>query len=179
MGCGSSASTGGIRHFRALYLFFKVARRYQKVQKQQNKVIAEHEDLEYAQLKLEAGSVAELPDYDAELQAIAQPAHEYGSDLFLQFALKERALWVKVSQVLATREDIAPEPYTRKLKQCQDEMPASSIKVIRRIITEEFKKPTNEVFASFETECMASASIAQVHTTGVRLPHRSTEPAHV
>ncbi|MGE5530711.1 MAG: ABC1 kinase family protein [Bacteroidota bacterium] len=70
---------------------------------------------------------------------------------------------IKLGQVLSSRGDIVSEPYVRELRQLQDNVPASPHEEIMQVLREELGAEVGEVFAEFEPEPRASASIAQVH----------------
>lgn len=72
--------------------------------------------------------------------------------------------YVKLGQILSTRSDVVGEEVATELSKLQSSTPADSIVKIRSRIKKEFGvKSVDEVFASFETKAIASASIAQVH----------------
>jgi ubiquinone biosynthesis protein len=71
--------------------------------------------------------------------------------------------FVKFGQVLSTRPDLIPAAYVERLQKLQDHVSAVPIEEIRRTIESSLGSPIAELFGSFETEPLASASIAQVH----------------
>ena len=71
--------------------------------------------------------------------------------------------FVKFGQVLSTRPDLIPAAYVERLQKLQDHVSAVPIEEIRRTIESSLGAPIAELFGSFETEPLASASIAQVH----------------
>jgi ubiquinone biosynthesis protein len=74
-----------------------------------------------------------------------------------------RGLLLKVCQVVGTRSDVFPPEYVRTLSRAQDRVPPRPFGVIRAVVERELGKPLDAVFASFEPEPLASASLAQVH----------------
>jgi len=72
-------------------------------------------------------------------------------------------IFVKAGQILSTRLDFLPEDITQELAQLQDRVAPFSGKVAKSIVEESLKCPLNKVFLHFETQALASASIAQVH----------------
>lgn len=72
-------------------------------------------------------------------------------------------IFVKFGQVLSTRRDLVPPDIADELAKLQDRVPPFPAAESRRLIERAFGKPVESVFASFEAEPVASASIAQVH----------------
>ncbi len=72
-------------------------------------------------------------------------------------------IFVKFGQVLSTRRDLLPVDLADELARLQDRVPPFSSDVAIASIERAFHKPLDEIFASFEREPVASASIAQVH----------------
>lgn len=71
--------------------------------------------------------------------------------------------WVKLGQALALRLDLLPPEYCQELFKLLNEVKPFPFADVRRIILEDLKRPPEEVFASFEEEAFAAASIGQVH----------------
>ena len=72
-------------------------------------------------------------------------------------------IFVKFGQVLSTRRDLLPLDVAEELAQLQDRVPPFPAAQARAIVERAFGKRIKELFASFEAEPVASASIAQVH----------------
>ena len=71
--------------------------------------------------------------------------------------------FIKLGQILSTREDIVGPTLAAELKQLQDSTPPDPPAVVRQTVAAELGKPPEEVFQVFEAAAFASASIAQVH----------------
>ena len=71
--------------------------------------------------------------------------------------------FIKLGQILSTRPDLVPLEYSRELTKLQDHVPPFPYEEVRTIITEELGGSPEELFAHFETEPLAAASIGQVH----------------
>jgi ubiquinone biosynthesis protein len=71
--------------------------------------------------------------------------------------------YIKLGQFLAMRFDILPEEVCRELARLFDAVPPMSTGVVRETLEAEFAKSVEELFRSFEWQCIAAASVAQVH----------------
>jgi len=72
-------------------------------------------------------------------------------------------IFVKFGQILSTRRDLLPDDLSEELAKLQDQVPPFPGEQAVAIIEESFKLPIEQVFAEFDQEPLASASIAQVH----------------
>jgi len=72
-------------------------------------------------------------------------------------------VFIKFGQVLSTRRDLLPEDIADELAKLQDDVPPFSNELSREIIEKALQLPIDEVFKSFDSTPIASASIAQVH----------------
>ncbi|MEO6409168.1 MAG: ubiquinone biosynthesis regulatory protein kinase UbiB [Burkholderiaceae bacterium] len=72
-------------------------------------------------------------------------------------------IFVKFGQVLSTRRDLMPADLADELAKLQDAVPPFPAEQARALVEKAFGKPIDEIFASFESVPVASASIAQVH----------------
>lgn len=72
-------------------------------------------------------------------------------------------IFVKFGQVLSTRRDLIPPDIADELAQLQDNVPPFPAALARQMIEKAYGRRIEEVFATFEAEPVASASIAQVH----------------
>ena len=89
-----------------------------------------------------------------------QPAAER-----LRLALEELGpIFIKFGQLLSTRKDLLSDELAAELKRLQDQVPPFDQKTSIALIEKGLKRPISEVFARFDEQVMASASIAQVHS---------------
>jgi ubiquinone biosynthesis protein len=72
-------------------------------------------------------------------------------------------IFVKFGQVLSTRRDLLPADIADELAKLQDRVPAFPSAQARALVERAFHRPIESIFASFDAEPVASASIAQVH----------------
>jgi ubiquinone biosynthesis protein len=71
--------------------------------------------------------------------------------------------FIKFGQILSNRSDLLPPELIVQLEKLQDSVPPQAGAISRQVIEAELKKPLEELFAWYETEAFASASMAQVH----------------
>ena len=72
-------------------------------------------------------------------------------------------IFVKFGQVLSTRRDLVPDDMVEELAKLQDRVPPFPAAQSRALVEKAFGKRIEDIFATFEAEPVASASIAQVH----------------
>jgi len=72
-------------------------------------------------------------------------------------------MFVKFGQLLSTRRDLLPDDIADELAKLQDRVPPFPGPVARAVIEKAFDRPVTELFATFDENALASASIAQVH----------------
>lgn len=82
----------------------------------------------------------------------------------IRLALEELGpVFVKLGQVLSTRRDLLPEDIGDELARLQDDVAPFSATVAQQQIEDSLGDSVSQLFSRFDTEPLASASIAQVH----------------
>lgn len=82
---------------------------------------------------------------------------------FRDTAVRLGGLLIKLGQFFSTRVDILPRASIDELTGLQDEVPSVDFAAIQGIIEEEFKQPLDQVYKTFDSQPLASASLGQVH----------------
>nr|NIV35305.1 hypothetical protein [Anaerolineae bacterium] len=73
------------------------------------------------------------------------------------------ATYIKLGQLMSGRADLLPPDYIEELSKLLDSAPPVAADEIREVIERELGAPVEALFASFDDEPIASASIGQVH----------------
>jgi ubiquinone biosynthesis protein len=71
--------------------------------------------------------------------------------------------YIKLGQIMSSREDLLPSHVTDELKHLLDRLPAVPYPAFFELVTRYLRRPFDEVFAHIRTRPLGSASIGQTH----------------
>ncbi len=72
--------------------------------------------------------------------------------------------YIKLGQVLSMRADLLPAAYVKALSTLQDQAPVIPFADVKQVVEAGLGRPLDELFAVFDEEPLATASIGQIHT---------------
>ncbi len=89
---------------------------------------------------------------------------ELSHEARIRMALTELGTtFIKLGQIMSTREDIVGPALAEELSQLQSSTPADPAEVVIATFTTEIGSPPEKLFAEFDSQAVASASIGQIH----------------
>jgi len=94
--------------------------------------------------------------------------HRTNAKRVYETILQLQGLFIKVGQALSIMANFLPEAFRAELEGLQDQVPPRPFEEIASRIEEELGATTKDLFARFEREPIASASLGQVHEAETR-----------
>lgn len=79
------------------------------------------------------------------------------------FMVRSGPVFIKLGQLLSTRQESFSQAFLQPLTMLQDKVAAFDSEHAKECIEQSFGKPITDIFSVFQTQAIASASIAQVH----------------
>jgi len=99
----------------------------------------------------------------SELPEATERFHLAAARAMVRRSIRQQGLIIKTMQFLGSRADILREEYVETLSLLHDAVPPRPWEELRPLVEQELGGPVEELFAEFDTEAVAAASLAQVH----------------
>ena len=102
-------------------------------------------------------------------RCLPRRSHSFSRGEALRLALEDLGpVFIKFGQILSTRRDLLPPDIADEMAKLQDQVPPFSSEHAIKLIEEQLGASIAEVFSSFSSVPLASASIAQVHAAQLK-----------
>uniref|UniRef100_A0A0G4GM50 ABC1 atypical kinase-like domain-containing protein n=1 Tax=Chromera velia CCMP2878 TaxID=1169474 RepID=A0A0G4GM50_9ALVE len=116
----------------------------------------------FARAATAAARVASL--YLVTPQDLWGGCHERAAQILLDVAMRNRGVFIKVGQHMASMDYILPDAYVDTMRVLQSNAPLSDIRDVEAVICQELGiRDVEEAFEDFEPKPLGAASLAQVH----------------
>ncbi|MBU2453840.1 MAG: AarF/ABC1/UbiB kinase family protein, partial [Proteobacteria bacterium] len=110
------------------------------------------------------GFLIKKPFLSKENQTISQEKKDVKNARILFNGLSLlRGTALKAAQMLSLESDMIPETIRKELEKSYNQVPPINRALVRKIITNNFNAPPENIFESFEATAFAAASLGQVH----------------
>lgn len=100
---------------------------------------------------------------DADSKKLLSSRHRVMAAIAVRALRELGGVWPKVGQYLSTQGDQWPDEVLLEFSKLRDSMPAATMKICRKTIEEDLRRPMDKIFKEFAEKPIASASIGQVH----------------
>jgi ubiquinone biosynthesis protein len=76
--------------------------------------------------------------------------------------------YIKLGQIISSGRGLFPEELVEAFKACRDQVPPEPFAAVRQVVEADLGQPIEALFSRFDEQCLAAASIAQVHAATLR-----------
>lgn len=119
-----------------------------------------------------AAGVRKIGASEEKRREIDRRTHEANAGRIVDAMTSMKGAFMKLGQLLSQQAHSLPEAYTRRLGELQWEAPPMHGTLMRMQVRNEMGKLPEELFAEFEREPFAAASLGQVHRARLRSGER-------
>ncbi len=97
--------------------------------------------------------------YDKRMETL----HPRNAQLLKRNILELKGFFIKIGQLLSIMSNMLPKAFHEPLESLQDQIPARPYAEVKQRIETELGKPVEQIFARFDEQPIAAASIGQAH----------------
>lgn len=94
---------------------------------------------------------------------LTSAAHRRNAQRIHGLVARLQGIYIKVGQFISIMTNFLPKEWVEELSGLQDQVPPRPYRDIERRLREELGQPVSALFARLDEECIAAASIGQVH----------------
>ncbi len=76
--------------------------------------------------------------------------------------------YIKLGQIVSSGQGFFPQELVDEFRLCRDQVRPEPFAAVQRVVEEDLGAPLAQVFAAFDRDCLAAASVAQVHAARLR-----------
>lgn len=120
----------------------------------------------YVKESISRGKTQTKPSEESR-QELSRFHSDNAQEVFKEFT-KLRGTALKIAQSMSMDQGWLPEEFAEVMSQAQYSVPPINRALVRSLVKKELGKYPEQLFASFNTEALAAASIGQVHRAGLK-----------
>eukprot|EP00751_Fragilariopsis_kerguelensis_P045017 CAMPEP_0170987476 /NCGR_PEP_ID=MMETSP0736-20130129/6644_1 /TAXON_ID=186038 /ORGANISM="Fragilariopsis kerguelensis, Strain L26-C5" /LENGTH=623 /DNA_ID=CAMNT_0011411697 /DNA_START=161 /DNA_END=2029 /DNA_ORIENTATION=- len=103
---------------------------------------------------------------EEDIERLWDVLHQDGAEKLAEVTTELKGFYVKVAQIVSTRQDLFPKQYTDTLSGFTDNLDPMPASLAKAVVEKELlnrNEKFSDVFAEFDEEPVGAASVAQVH----------------
>ncbi|XP_039957916.1 aarF domain-containing kinase 1 [Bactrocera tryoni] len=99
------------------------------------------------------------PEYKAEKSRV----HKIAAEKLLDLICVNKGVYIKTGQHIGALEYLLPKEFVQTMKVLHSNAPQNPVEDLYKVIRQDLKRNPEDIFATFETTPLGTASLAQVH----------------